>query len=178
MPVNKSKDLSNGREIKDEQERLFFRLNTVKDKEILNKKKLVRRIRNDQKFKKFINKYEILKNILLFVIFLGVLISFIFMVIKINYLIILIDLIIVSIYFVYLKYLKYKYINNLNISKQEFIFIRNNQKNRSNCNFCLFLNILMLVSSIYILFITWFETERLIFILTLITLFVYLYISD
>lgn len=178
MPVNKSKDLGNGREIKDEQERIFFRLNTIKDKEILNKKKLVRRIRNDQKFKKIISEYEILKNILLFVIFLGILIFFIFMIIKINYLIILIDVIIVSIYYVYFKYLKYKYISNLNISKQEFIFIRNNQKNRSNRNFCLFLNILILVSSIYILFITLFETESLIFILTLITLLVYLYISD
>ena len=91
MRENRDKELDHHNEIRDNQERLFFQLNLIKDASSAHKNKLKIKFKDDPHFNKIRNKFKKLRIILHFIIFLGIMLFFMFILIKINYIIILIN---------------------------------------------------------------------------------------
>ena len=82
MKENRDKELDYINEFGDDQERLSFQLNLIKDI----------KFKDDPNFNKIITEFQTLRIVLYFSIFLGIILFFMFILVKINYIIILIDL--------------------------------------------------------------------------------------
>ena len=156
MKENRDKELDLINEIGDDQERLFFQLNLIKDI----------KFKDDPNFNKKINEFQKLRTVLYFSIFLGINLFFMFILIEVNYIIILIDLGVVISYYLYFRYLKIGYKKNLNITKKHFKFIikkRNNTKSYSV--YQMIFDFLIIALTLFLLFISFLKIEPLIFIL-------------
>ena len=160
MKENRDKDLDHNIEIGDDQERLFFRLNLIKDL----------KFKNDPNFNKIITEFQTFRIVLYFSIFLGIILFFMFILVKINYIIILIDLSVLLSFYLYFRYLKNGYKNKLNkkLTKKEFRVIIN-KKNKSErlSVYQLIFDFLIIVLTLFLLSISFLKIEPLIFILIL-----------
>ena len=167
MKENRDKDLDHNIEIGDDQERLFFQFNLIKDI----------KFKDDPNFNKIITEFQTLRIVLSFSIFLGIILFFMFILVKINYIIILIDLSVVLSYYLYFRYLKNGYKNKLNkkLTKKEFRFIINEKKKSERLSvYQLIFNILIITLTLFLLFISFLEKNSLLFILILTTSLIYL----
>ncbi len=169
MRENRDKELDHSKEIRDDQERLFFQLNLISDI----------KFKDDPSFNKIVNEFKELRIVLYFSIFLGIMLFFMFILIKINYIIILIDLSVVLSFYLYLKYLKNRYRNDLNITKRDFkIVIKKRKKSKLYSVYQLIFDVLIIALTLFLLFISLLEIEPLIFILILAISLVYLYVGE
>ena len=169
MRENRDKELDHSKEIRDDQERLFFQLNLISDI----------KFKDDPSFNKIVNEFKELRIVLYFSIFLGIMLFFMFVLIKINYIIILIDLSVVLSYYLYLRYLKNRYKNDLNITKRDFkIIIKKRKKSKLYSVYQLIFDVLIIALTLFLLFISFLKIEPLIFILILTISLVYLYVEE
>ena len=160
MKENRDKDLDHNIEIGDDQERLFFQFNLIKDI----------KFKDNPNYKKIIAEFQTLRIVLYFSIFLGIILFFMFILVKINYIIILIDLSVVLSYYFYFRYLKNGYKNKLNkkLTKKEFRFIINEKKKSERLSvYQLIFDFLLIALTLFLLFISYLKIEPLIFILIL-----------
>jgi len=93
MEENRKQKPSDFKDINDSQERLFFQLSSIRDREPLDSQKIMREL----------HKLRLMQVILYPLIIFGIIALFIFILQGINLLIIIIDFIIVAIYLISLK---------------------------------------------------------------------------
>jgi len=160
----------------DDQERLFFQLNLVVETKILHKNKLKIKFSDNPNFKKKIQEYRMLKILTRFIIYIGILLFFMFVIIKIYYIFILIDLILVLCYYLYFMYSKIRYKNDLEINKRDLSFITEEYiKNKSFTIYQLIFEFLIVILSFSLLILSMLQIKPLIFILILIISITYVY---
>ena len=169
MKENREKEINHNNEIGDDQERLFFHLNLIKDIEF----------KDDPKFNKVLNEFKKLRAVLYFSIFLGINLFFMFILIEVNYIIILIDLGAVISYFLYFRYLMIRYKKNLNLTKKHFrLIIKKSNVAKSYSVYQMIFDSLIIAFTLYLLFISFLKIEPLIFILILTISLVYIYVEE
>jgi len=170
MKENREKEFDLNSEFWDDQERLSFQLNLIKDI----------KFKDNPNFDKIIAEFQKLRIVFYFSIFLGIILFFMFILIKINYIIILIDLSVVLSYYLYFRYLKNGYKNKLNknLSRKEFRFIIKKRKNsKLYSTYQLIFDFLIVVLTLFLLFISYFDNNSLLFILILVTSLIYLIVE-
>ncbi len=166
MKENREKEISHNNEIDDDQERLFFHLNLIKDIEF----------KDDPKFNKVLNEFKKLRAVLYFSIFLGINLFFTFILIEVNYIIILIDLGVVMSYYLYFRYLKIRYKKKLNLTKKHFrLIIKKSNIAKSYSVYQMIFDFLIIVFTLFLLFFSFLKIEPIIFLLSLTFSFVYIY---
>ena len=170
MKENRDKELDYINEFGDDQERLSFQLNLIKDIKFSDNPNL----------NKIITEFQTLRIVLYFSIFLGIILFFMFILLKINYIIILIDLSVVLSFYLYFRYLKNGYKNKLNkkLNKKEFKSIINLKKKSERLSvFQLFFDLLIISLTLFLLYISYLKIEPIIFILILTISLAYLYVE-
>ena len=96
MIHDKNKELINNRKSNDEQEILFFELNSIKNIPLTRANNLKKKLKNNPHFYKVINEFYILRDILIFFSSVSFSICVLFILIKANYIFILTALLILS----------------------------------------------------------------------------------
>ena len=165
MEENRKQKPSDFKDIKDNQERLFFQLSSIWD----------RKPKDSQKIMRELHKLKLMRVILYPLIIFGIIAIFIFILQGINLLIIIIDIIIVAIYLISLKYI-YAFRKALKITKREsrsFIEMKKKEKDMSILQI-IFYSIVILLTIIMLIFsMTGIDPFMLIIIIAISLVFIY-----
>ena len=158
MDEIKNQDLNDFQLTDDEQERLFYNLNVIKNKNI------EKFLKNSKEF----FELRILQFIIYLLITFGIVAFFILLLMKIHLIIILIDIMVIIVYLFYVKYLEYKSIKKLKFIKKNLGTISNFGKKRKtlSINQIIFYSILM-IATIIILIISMIGIDPLILIIVI-----------
>ena len=143
MEENRKQKPSDFKDIKDNQERIFFQLSSIRDREPIDSQKIMREL----------HKLKLMQVILYPLIIFGIINIFFFILLGINLLIIIIDIIIVAIYLISLKYI-YAFRKTLKITKRElryFIEMKKKEKDMSILQI-IFYSIVILLTIIILIF--------------------------
>ncbi len=173
MRENKDKELFE--KIEDDQERIFFRLNLIKEGPVFFRNKLNKKFTDNPNLLIILNEYKILRTILIFISSFGFLIFFLFILIKANYIIVLTVLLISLIYIIFLWYLKKKYKAELNLTKKEYkIIIEERKIFDKSSTYQMIFNIIIIIFSLFLLISSFLKNNSLLFILVFMISLLYL----
>ena len=175
MIHDKNKELINNRKSNDEQETLFFELNSIKNIPLTRANNLKKKLKDYPHFYKVINQFYILRDILIFFSSVSFSICVLFISIKANYIFILTALLISLIYLIYLEYFKTKYKAELNLTNKEYKIIIDEKKFFDKLYQMIFALIIIVISVFLIIFSS-LRSNSLLSVLIFIISLLYLYI--
>ena len=165
MEENRKKKPSDFKDIKDNQERLFFQLSSIWDRKPIDSKKIMRELL----------KLKLMQVILYLLIIFGIIALFFFILQGINLLIIVFDIIIVAIYLISLKYI-YAFRKTLKITKKDFkhfIKLEKKSKELSWLKIFIYSTIIIIITSSLFMLIIGIDPIILIIIVCISLIFIY-----
>ena len=164
MEENRKQKPSDFKDINDSQERLFFQLSSIWDREL-----------DSQKIMRELHKLKLMRVILYPLIIFGIITIFIFILHGINLLIITIDIIIVAVYLISLKFI-YAFRKTLKITKKDFKhFIKLEKKSKKLSSLQIFFYSIVILLTIVILIFSMIGIDPLILIIMIAFSIIYIY---